>query len=83
MKTFKEWMTDATPEAKAVLAAAAGTSVASLRQMAHGYRTNGYVRLTPEMARKIELASNGQFRREHLCPACGRCELAAKARSRA
>ena len=73
-------MDQASAAEKRALALAAGTSYDSLHQMAKAYRTGGYLRITPEMARKLELASKGVLHREELCPACGRCELASLAR---
>lgn len=54
-------------------------SIESLRQMGYAYRTAGKLALSPEMAAKVE--KHTQIPREKLCPACGKCDLAKKARS--
>jgi hypothetical protein len=77
---LKAWMDQASAAEKRALALAAGTSYQSLHQMAKAYRTDGKLRITPDMARKLEIASKYALRREELCPACGRCELASLAR---
>lgn len=77
---FREWMDRASPADKRALAVAVHTSTESLHQMSKAYRTGGKLRITPDMARKLEIASKGALRREDLCPACGRCELASLAR---
>jgi hypothetical protein len=79
---FKTWMQESTAEEKRALAAAAGTTYDNLYQMAKAYRTGGKVSVTPDMARRLEKASKGALRREDLCPACGRCDLAEKARKK-
>jgi DNA-binding transcriptional regulator YdaS (Cro superfamily) len=80
---FKAWMGRASPGEKKALATAAASSVAHLRQVAHGYRTLGIPTTSPELARKIELATGGAVLREDICPACRACELASIARSQA
>lgn len=70
------WWSAATPEQRRDLAVTVGSTEESLRQTAHAYRTNGRLALTPELARKIDLALDGEVRREEMCPACGRCEYA-------
>jgi hypothetical protein len=77
---FQTWMRKHTLNDKIVLAKNAGTTVGTLRQIAGGYRTDGKVSTTPELARRIEIASKGELRRENLCVACGKCELAKIAR---
>lgn len=68
-------------EGKRELAAAIGTTPAGLHQIAHAYRTAGKLSLTPDLAARIEAATSGAVLREQSCPACGRCDLAAKARA--
>jgi hypothetical protein len=48
--------------------------------MAHAYRTAGKLSLTPDLARRVEEATSGAVLREQCCVACGKCDLAAKAR---
>jgi DNA-binding transcriptional regulator YdaS (Cro superfamily) len=64
------------PSQKRALAELCGTSVGSLHQAAHAYRTAGELTLSPELARDIELALGGTIRREQMCPACAKCEYA-------
>lgn len=87
MNPLKAWWQAATPEEKRRMAQLAGTSVESVHQMAGAYRTEGELRLTPEKARGLELASKKLarkglpvLRREILAPACGQCEFAKKCR---
>ena len=68
--------------AKRALATAIGTTPAGLHQLAHGYRTKGHLSLTPDLAARIEAATGGAVLREQCCTACGRCDLAMKARAR-
>lgn len=70
-----------TADQKRALATAAGTTPAGLHQIAHSYRTKGVLSLTPELAARIEAATGGAVLREQCCQACGRCDLAVKARS--
>lgn len=70
-----------TADQKRDLAARIGTSPAGLHQIAHAYRTSGALSLTPELAARIEAATGGAVLREQSCPACGKCDLAAKARA--
>jgi len=67
-------------EGKRDLAAAIGTSPAGLHQIAHAYRTAGKLSLTPDLAARVEAATSGAVLREQCCVACGRCDLAVKAR---
>lgn len=86
MKTknvMQRWIDAATPAQLAKLAKLAGTTVGNLRQIAGGYRTKGKLQVSPELARKLEIASRPMNRhglpvlyRAQLCPACGRCEFA-------
>ena len=70
-----------TPDAKRELALAIGTTTAGLHQMAHAYRGKGKLSLTPDLAARVEAATGGAVLREQSCVACGRCELAKKARA--
>lgn len=63
---------------KRELADACGTSVGSLHQAAHAYRTAGELTLSPELARVVEIALGGTIKREQMCPACGKCEYAVR-----
>lgn len=72
-----------TADQKRELAAAVGTTPAGLHQIAHAYRTKGVLSLTPDLAARIEAATSGAVLREQSCAACGRCELAVKARATA
>lgn len=87
MNALRRWMTAATAEEKSKLAKLAGLSRAALAWAAGGYRSGGRADVAPEAARKIELAAGKiardglpTIRREDLSPACGRCELAKRAR---
>lgn len=77
---LKKWWNAATPEAKRELAGAVGTTYGALHQMAGAYRTAGRVSLSPAMAAKIEHGTSGEIKREDLCTACRRCDLARVAR---
>lgn len=70
-----------TTQQKKALAARIGTSPAGLHQMAHAYRTAGKLSLTADLAARVEAATDGAVRREDCCVACGRCDLAKKARA--
>jgi len=74
---LKLWLS-LSPDQKRELADACGTSVGSLHQAAHAYRTAGELTLSPELARVVELALGGAVKREQMCPACGKCEYVAK-----
>lgn len=85
MNALKNWMDRATPEQKKQLAAMANTTLGALRQAAGAWRTDGVPSLTPEFARRIELAAANikdpelpKLRREQLCIACSNCEYAKK-----
>lgn len=85
MNALKKWLAAATPAQQRLLAKRAGTTFAVLRQTAGAYRTNGKLTLTPDFAKRLELASRGipvvpALNREELCPACGRCEFAKQCR---
>lgn len=81
MNKLQEWMDRATPEQKKQLAEAAGTTLGSLRFTAAARRFGGTVNITPEFARRLELAaatihddSLPTIKREDLCLACAQCE---------
>lgn len=83
MNAIKEWIAAANKTEQESLASLAGTSRAHLYHLSAGRRSCG-----PELARELEIASvklavatQGRLPvvlRTALCPACGRCELAAK-----
>lgn len=84
---LRKWLESATKEEFEKLAKLSKRTIATLRQIAGGYRTDGEARTTPEVAREIELATLKLRReglpavyREDLCPACARCEYLKKAR---
>ncbi len=85
---LRNWMLAASTKEAIQLANAAGTTLGTLQQIAGGYRTEGRAATKPELAAKLEAASIvltrknlPPLRREDLCPACRRCDLAAAARS--
>ena len=84
---LRAWMERATPEQKRVLANLAGTTTANLHQASKGYRTGGKLRITPDLARRLEFASREiegmpPLYREDLSPPCAGCEFAAKCRGK-
>lgn len=87
MNSLQKWMALATPQEKIRLSRLAGITRTSLQWIAGGYRTAGKLNATPDIARKLEIASAKvareglpQLAREDLCAACGRCEYAKTAR---
>jgi hypothetical protein len=85
--SLRAWMERATPEQKRVLASLAGTTIANLHQASKGYRTKGKLRITPDLARRLEFASQQiddmpVLLREDLSPSCAGCEFAAKCRGK-
>ena len=88
MNVFIYWMDNASADQKRRLAEITGHSAASLRQMAKSYRHDGELRITPDIARKIEAATAvieaeggpSMLYREDLSPACGSCEFARQCR---
>lgn len=87
MNILQRWLSQATQDEKSKLAKLAAITRENLRWVAGGYRSKGRVDVSPELARKMELASIklqraglDPLRREQLCQACGRCELAKAAR---
>jgi hypothetical protein len=88
---LKAWMDKASPKQKKRLAELASTSLGALRQAAGAWRTEGLVNVTPAVAKRLEIAilqvnqenpdaALPVVHREHLCVACGQCELALKCR---
>lgn len=82
MNKLRGWLRLATPDEIKKLAIYAKTSVAVLRQIGGGYRTQGAARTTPETAQAIskatrKLARDGlpAIKQEDLCPACRTCSL--------
>ena len=76
---MRGWLSTASRAQAERVARLAKTTLATLRQIAGGYRTEGEARTTPEMARNIELATTkvtpaSPVSRANLCPACARCE---------
>lgn len=83
MNKLMNWAKTHTIAERKTLADKAKLSYAVLMQIAGAYRTNGVVSTTPETAAAIEAASiemGDTIKREDLCQACGRCELAKVAR---
>ena len=83
MNALQRWLAKATPQEKQKLSIHAKISRGAMQWLAGGYRTQGKLNASPEVARRIELASvkiarEGlpQLKREDLCIACGRCEYA-------
>lgn len=84
------WMQKATSKERTRLAELAFTTLGTLQQIAGGYRTEGLAATKPELARNLEEASIklvrvglAPMKREDLCPACGKCDLAEEARKTA
>lgn len=86
---MRKWLDRANPDQQADLARLAGTTLGTLRQIAGSYRTEGKPSVTPDLARRIELAADkigpgGVFlppiHREKLAPACASCEFAKQCR---
>lgn len=86
MNVLQNWLKEATIPQRERLIKYAKTTLGGLRQLAGAYRTGGKVHATPELAAAIEKASikvGGELpaiKREDLCLACGKCELAKIAR---
>lgn len=83
LNPLRRWMLDATPLEKQRLAVLAKTTLGTLRQASGAYRTEGELRMDPDLARRIEKATEklqreglDALRREQLSPACARCEFA-------
>lgn len=83
---LQQWMRGATAQEAQRLARLAKTTLGTLRQIAGGYRTDGKASTTPDLARRIEIASAEvgprTVLREELCSACAKCDLAKRARQR-
>jgi DNA-binding transcriptional regulator YdaS (Cro superfamily) len=73
--SLKDWLAKSTKEAQEAVASRAGSSRNYLFQLSGGHRRAG-----PEKAKAIEEATGGELQRTDLCEACGRCELALKAK---
>lgn len=80
---LRAWMSSASPAEKEKLAVLAKTTLGTLRQAAGAYRTGGVLRVEPDLARRIELATAKMardglpaLRRERLALACAHCEFA-------
>lgn len=85
MNALQSWLNKATPQQKKQLAEGAGTTSASLHQASKAYRTYGRLRITPDLAGRLEKASlaipiSPSLRREDLSPACSTCDLAKRCR---
>jgi hypothetical protein len=70
---LKKYLADLTPDAIAKLARKAKTTPASLRVLSGAYRTGGRANLSPALAGRLEVASDGALRREQLSPVCAGC----------
>lgn len=84
---LKRWMGAATPIEKTRLAKLARTSLGTLQQQAGGYRTEGRVSMSADLAARVEKATQKLVRKDlpvlhraDLCEACGRCEFAREAK---
>lgn len=79
MHKFLEWFTKATTDQRSKLALFSGSSVASIRLAAKGYRKEREVDVTADFAARLEKAVElvgGDLpvvRREDLCKACAEC----------
>lgn len=80
IEVFKEWMAEATPTEKRIVADSAKTSISILRQLSYENRSNGKpFAASPDLASRIASAIsfvNGGVRHKPL-PAVGRGDLAA------
>ena len=80
---MRRWISEATKEQLEALAAGAGTTVGTLRQIAGGYRTGGKAAVSAELALRVEHASVAMLvdsgvrpvLRGDLCAACAGCDL--------
>ena len=73
--SLKEWLARNSKEAQEAVARRAGSSRNYLHQLAGGHR-----KASPDKAKALEEATHGELQRTDLCEACGRCELAQKAK---
>lgn len=74
---MSQWLAEATRFEKELLATYAETSVATLQQIAGGYKTEGKARTGPGLALRLEAASklvNKQFAHLPVLPAGELCE---------
>lgn len=81
MNVLQKWLAAATPEQQRTLACRAKTTVGTLRQIAGGYRTDGKLRASVDLAVRIERASRQmpeplvpRLTREDFVDACRTCE---------
>ena len=74
MNTLLTWWRKATADEKKAVAAECSTTVESIHQMAHAYRTNGVPTLGAGMAVAIDHATGGAVPRKTTCQACAACE---------
>ena len=81
MNPLLEHVSSLTTDQKRDLADRVGTTPAGLHQMAHAYRTAGELRMTAQLAARVEWGTQGAVTREQCCLDCANCDLAAKARS--
>ena len=82
---LKDWVAKATMSERRRLCELASTTLEAFMQMVGAYRTKGVVSVEPETAARLEAASLKMphlpvLKREDLCLACGKCELARIAR---
>lgn len=73
--SLRDWLARNSKEAQEAVAERAGSSRNYLFQLSGGHRKAG-----PEKAKAIEEATQGELQRTELCEACGRCDLALKAK---
>lgn len=79
MNALRAWLKQATPAQRAQLVKLAKTTPGALHQLAGAYRTKGVLRASPELARRIEIATKKigvTIKRTDLAPVCKRCEFA-------
>lgn len=88
MNILQTWLKEATIPERNKLIKLAKTTLGGLRQLVGAYRTGGKLHATPELAALVEKAAAKIHheglpivKREDLCPACGKCELAKIARA--
>lgn len=89
---LRRWMKLATTHERKQLARYAGTTLGHLEQASRAYRTEGALRLSPELAGALAEASKRvkleilnrkplELRREDMAPACAICPYAIRCRS--
>jgi hypothetical protein len=81
MNVLQKWLAVATPEQQRTLARRAKTTVGTLRQIAGGYRTDGKLRASVDLAVRLEKAAASmpeplapRLPREAFVDACRTCE---------